>query len=145
VNGDGDYNSGNFTPTATGTYLWTAAYTGDLHNKGSSTACGDANETSVVNKANSSTATLIHDADHNVILSAPIGSVVHDRAAVTGTAAGGTPTGNVTFTVYLGKHDLHGCGDAGGDGQPGGWCGASERCRDGARGRALLQGDLQRQ
>jgi hypothetical protein len=45
-----------------------------------------------------------------VILSAPIGSVVHDRAAVTGTAAGGTPTGNVTFTVYLGNTTCTGAG-----------------------------------
>src|SRR2546421_261757 len=48
------------------------------------------------------TETVIHDADHNVILSAPIGSTVHDKATVTGTAAGGIPTGDVTFTVYLG-------------------------------------------
>ena len=61
VNGDGDYNSGPFTPTVTGTYLWTAAYTGDQNNKGATTACGDANETSVVNPAPSTTATELHN------------------------------------------------------------------------------------
>src|SRR5437868_14808803 len=35
-----------------------------------------------------------------VITSAAIGSTVHDSATVTGTQAGGTPTGTVTFTVY---------------------------------------------
>ena len=102
VNGDNEYNSGNFTPTAPGTYLWTAAYTGDQHNKGASTACGDENETSVVNKAPSSTATDIHNAAHQVVTSAPIGSTVHDLATVSGTVAGGTPAGNVTFTLYAG-------------------------------------------
>jgi hypothetical protein len=32
VNGNGDYNSGNFTPTATGTYFWAANYSGDDKN-----------------------------------------------------------------------------------------------------------------
>src|SRR5438067_7273439 len=42
----------------------------------------------------------IHNANHAVITSAAIGSTVHDSATVTGTQAGGTPTGTVTFTVY---------------------------------------------
>ena len=49
VNGNGNYNSGNFTPTTAGTYLWTASYSGDTNNKPVSTSCGDANESSVVN------------------------------------------------------------------------------------------------
>src|SRR5205823_6365735 len=32
VNGNGTYGSGNFTPTAAGTYQWIAIYTGDLPN-----------------------------------------------------------------------------------------------------------------
>ncbi len=32
VTGNGDYSSGNFTPTAAGTYRWIASYTGDLPN-----------------------------------------------------------------------------------------------------------------
>src|SRR5437868_3887929 len=35
-----------------------------------------------------------------LITSAAIGATVHDSATVTGTQAGGTPTGTVTFTVY---------------------------------------------
>jgi uncharacterized repeat protein (TIGR01451 family) len=46
--------------------------------------------------------TAIHNANHDVVTSAPIGSQVHDEATVTGVAAGGTPTGDVTFKVYLG-------------------------------------------
>ena len=48
------------------------------------------------------TATDVHNAAHAVITSAAIGSTVHDSAKVTGTAAGGTPTGNVSFTLYQG-------------------------------------------
>ena len=48
---DGNYNSGNFTPAAPGTYFWTASYSGDINNAPSQTACGDANESSVVNQA----------------------------------------------------------------------------------------------
>src|SRR5204862_788545 len=53
-------------------------------------------------KLASATATDVHNAAHEVITSAAIGSTVHDSAKVTGTAAGGTPTGNVTFTLYQG-------------------------------------------
>src|SRR5436190_535624 len=48
----------------------------------------------------SSVTTAIHNAAHAVITSAAIGATVHDSATVTGTQAGGTPTGTVTFTVY---------------------------------------------
>ena len=44
-------------------------------------------------KLDSTTATDIHDTAHAVIASAPIGSTVHDKATVAGTAAGGMPTG----------------------------------------------------
>jgi hypothetical protein len=86
VNGNGDYNSGNYTPTAVGTYYWTASYSGDANNLPASTACGDPNESSVVGKApsNISTAQLLYPQD-TVTVSA---------------GAGGTPTGNVTFKLY---------------------------------------------
>ena len=51
--------------------------------------------------------THIHNAAHDVVLSSAIGSTVHDSATVTGVAAGGTPTGDVTFTVYLGTKDCN--------------------------------------
>jgi hypothetical protein len=86
VNGNSNYNSGNFTPTAVGTYYWTAVYSGDANNLGASTACGDANESSVVNKAPStiSTAQTLRP---------------QDSATISATA-GGTPTGSVTFKLF---------------------------------------------
>jgi hypothetical protein len=44
VNGNGNYNSGNFTPSAPGTYRWIASYSGDPNNNAVSGACNDANE-----------------------------------------------------------------------------------------------------
>jgi hypothetical protein len=38
----------SFTPTAAGTYLWVATYSGDANYGPVSTACGDVNETTVV-------------------------------------------------------------------------------------------------
>ena len=52
VNGaDGkDYPSPPITVSAPGTYYWVASYSGDAGNVGSSTACGDANESPLVIK-----------------------------------------------------------------------------------------------
>jgi hypothetical protein len=49
VNGDGSYQSQPFTPLAPGTYNWIASYSGDGNNPAVTGACGDANESSVVN------------------------------------------------------------------------------------------------
>ena len=57
VDGPGDYNSGDYTPTVVGTYYWTAEYSGDANNDGSTTECEDAGETSVVNLAPSTIST----------------------------------------------------------------------------------------
>ena len=43
--------------------------------------------------------TEVHDAGHNVVTTVPLGTTVHDRAAV-GTIAGFTPTGSVDFTFF---------------------------------------------
>ena len=86
VNGNGSYNSGNFTPTAVGTYYWTASYSGDGNNEPASTACGDANESSVVGKAPSSIDTVQH--------------LRPQDSATVSASAGGTPTGNVTFELF---------------------------------------------
>jgi hypothetical protein len=48
VNGNGNYTSDSFTPTAVGTYRWIASYSGDANNAAVSGACNDANETVVV-------------------------------------------------------------------------------------------------
>jgi len=45
VNGNGTYTSApGFTPTAAGTYYWTASYTGDANNNAATGECGAANE-----------------------------------------------------------------------------------------------------
>src|SRR3954451_18094285 len=104
VNGDGDYNSGNFTPSAAGSYYWIASYSGDAHNNASTGKCGDAGETSVVNPAASSTATELHnnatDATIPVSSSVGLGTSVHDKATVSDTVSGVDPSGDVTFTFF---------------------------------------------
>jgi hypothetical protein len=51
VSGNGDYPSGNFTPTEPGAYRWTADYSGDANNAPVAGACNDAGESSVVSAA----------------------------------------------------------------------------------------------
>ena len=48
VNGDGQYSSGPFVPSAPGTYRFVATYGGDFQNQGSTTPCNDPNESVVV-------------------------------------------------------------------------------------------------
>ena len=76
-----------------------AHYNGDTIYNGADGPCEPLTPT----KLGSNTTTDVHDAAHAVITSAPIGSTVHDKATVTGTAAGGTPTGTVTFALYMGN------------------------------------------
>jgi hypothetical protein len=84
VNGPNDYNSGNYTTTSVGTFYWTAEYSGDATNDPSSTDCGDANETSVVNPVQSGIST------HQSVYP-------NDSATITG---GGS--GTVRFRLYSG-------------------------------------------
>ena len=89
--------------TAIGKYCWRAEYSGDAFYNGSSHT-NSTSECFTTEKKQSTTVTRIHagsgsDAvDAVEIFSAPLGSTVHDLAQVTG--AFGTPTGNVSFTVY---------------------------------------------
>ena len=69
--------SADFTPTAPGTYRWIAAYSGDANYPAVTSACNDANETSVVNQG---VATVVTQATPNVT----IGSPISDVATVTG-------------------------------------------------------------
>src|SRR5206468_4295639 len=78
---------------------YSAHYNGSTTYNGSTSAC----EPLDASKLDSSTATDIHNATHGVITTAPIGTPVHDSATATGTAAGGIPTGDVTFSVWLGN------------------------------------------
>ncbi len=86
VNGNGNYNSGDFTPTAVGTYYWTASYSGDANNLSASTSCGDAGESSVVGKAPASIATAQ--------------TLTPQDSATISATKGGTPTGSVTFSLF---------------------------------------------
>ncbi len=97
MNGNGNYNSGNFTPAAVGTYYWTAAYSGDANNLPATTFCGDPGESSVVNKAAPSVATAQK-------------LFPQDSAAISATA-GGTPTGSVSFKLF-GPNDASCSGSA---------------------------------
>jgi hypothetical protein len=86
VSGPGDYNSGNFTPTTAGTYYWTAVYSGAGTTNGSSTACGDAGETSTVTTVAPGMTTAQS-------------FVPNDSATVTATG-GGALAGSVHFQAY---------------------------------------------
>jgi hypothetical protein len=98
VSGNGTYNSGNFTPTAAGTYLWVATYTGNSPNTNpASTACGDAGETSVVNPR---TPTIVTNATAGPV---PLGSPISDTATIGNTQPqpdGDPANGTVTFFAY---------------------------------------------
>src|SRR2546430_1406029 len=48
VNGDGQYGSDPFVPSAPGTYRFVASYSGDANNKSIATVCNDANESVLV-------------------------------------------------------------------------------------------------
>jgi hypothetical protein len=107
VNGPGDYTSNNFTPTAAGTYYWTASYTGDANTntKGISSSCGDANESSVVGKNSPSITTTLSDD------TIAVGDSIHDSATLSGASA--NAGGTVTYTVYTDSSCSQGARDAG--------------------------------
>src|SRR5439155_1092715 len=86
VNGNGNYGSGNYTPTAVRTYYWIANYSGDTKNEAANGACGDANESSVVGKAPSTIGTSQ--------------TITPQDSATISASAGGTPTGTVTFKLF---------------------------------------------
>ncbi len=86
VNGEGEYASGEFTPSAAGVYHWSAHYSGDLENPAAESICS---ATSTVSKASPG---LTGTASAGVVNTA-----IHDEATVTG---GFSPTGEVTFRVY---------------------------------------------
>ncbi len=86
VNVNGNYNSGNFTPTEAGTYRWTTNYRGDDNNQAASSPCNAPNESSVVNKA----AATIETAQE----------LFPQDSATLSANAGGPVTGSVTFKLY---------------------------------------------
>jgi len=92
-------NSTTFTPSAAGTWCFSAAYGGDDNYSASSDNTGagnlDAAECVLVAPASSTTSTNISSADITV---GPSGNV-SDLVTVAGDSAGGAPAGNVDFYV----------------------------------------------
>jgi hypothetical protein len=86
-NASGDFvvGSGDYSPTAIGRYQWRAFYSGDGSNSSASTACGDANEASLITKIDSTISTA-----QNL--------VPNDSATIGG---GGTLNGTATFKLFL--------------------------------------------
>src|SRR5205814_2068343 len=82
--------------TAVGSMSYLATYSGDSTYVGATADC----EPLTVSQISSKTATQIHNGNHDDITntSVPLGTVVHDKATVTGT--GPTPTGSVTFKRF---------------------------------------------
>jgi hypothetical protein len=78
-----------YQPSAPGKYAWVASYAGNSQNLPISGTCGDDNEASLITKAPASLTTA---------------QTLRPQDSVTVTASvGGTPTGNVTFSLYSGS------------------------------------------
>ena len=86
----GTTTSGSFTPTAPGTYFWTAVYNGDANNNTATSPCQAPNESVTITKANPAISTIASTGG-------PIGTAVTDTATVSG---GFNPTGTVTFRLF---------------------------------------------
>jgi hypothetical protein len=99
VSGNGNYQSADFTPTQSGTYRWTADYSGDADNAPASGACNSHHEAVQVQKANPSLET--------TALLTP-GGQIRDRATLTGRD---NSSGQLAFRLY-------GPGDADCSGRP---------------------------
>jgi hypothetical protein len=84
------------TNLAAGSYNFMAVVASNTNYTGATGDC----EPFTVSKANTTTVTQIHDADHNVVTSVPLGTTVHDRAVVATKVDGRDITGDVTFTWY---------------------------------------------
>ncbi len=86
--GDGTYPSGDFSPTAAGSYQWQASYSSSSIS-GIVSNCSDPNEVSTVGPAGPTLTT-------NAV-SGLVGQPIHDVAHLTG---GSNPTGTITWNVY---------------------------------------------
>src|SRR5581483_11725536 len=97
LDGEGVADGSSVTSAlAAGSYSFRAHYGGDSNFNASEGPC----EPLTVTKADTSTATEVHDGDHQVVTSVPLGSTVHDSATVTSANDSFDPTGTVSFTWY---------------------------------------------
>jgi hypothetical protein len=97
-------------PLAAGSYSFRASYPGDTNYNAVTSDC----EPLTVNKADTTTATEIHDGTHTVVTSVPAGTTVHDQATVSESNPSFSPTGSVTFTFYTAASDCTGASVAAG-------------------------------
>jgi len=96
VSGDALYLSGNFTPTAAGTYRWIATYTGDSPNTlGNAGTCASANESVVVSPVQP---TITTDASADPPTGVPLGTAITDTATLSGATS--NAGGSITFKLY---------------------------------------------
>jgi hypothetical protein len=113
VTGNTTYNA-SFTPNKTGTFHWVATYNGPgtggtaVNNNLPQTyngSCNQSGEDVVVRQLATTTVTTPSDGG-SVPLVGPValGTTLFDYAQVTGSDAGGTPTGNVTFWLCDPSH-----------------------------------------
>jgi hypothetical protein len=91
VTGNGDVPSNSFTPSATGSYVWTATYTPATgsNNQGATTLCDDGNEVNVVSAKTPGIGT-----------TPKLAVINNDSATLNSLVAGVAPTGTITFTLY---------------------------------------------
>jgi hypothetical protein len=102
VSGDGTYGPVSATPTLAGDYHWKASYDGDSPNTNSQSHnanCTETGEDVTVGPASTTTVTTPRVGSTPITNPVPVGTSVTDHAVVTGTAAGGSPTGAVDFFV----------------------------------------------
>ena len=105
VNGDSSATqvySATFTPTEAGDYHWKASYSGDTPNtkdQSHNATCSDTNEDVTVGPASTTTLTTPRVGSTPITAPVAVNTVVNDHALVTGTPAGGSPTGTVDFFI----------------------------------------------
>jgi hypothetical protein len=107
VTGNGSYGPVSFTPNAVGTYHWVASYSGNLPNTlgtTHNTTCNDGGEDVIVQQLPTTTVTTPVDGSNATVSTASFGASVFDHAVVTGSAAGGSPTGTVSFFICDPNH-----------------------------------------
>jgi hypothetical protein len=89
VDGDGEYDSPEFTPSQAGDYHWTAAYGGDANNEAVESPCGAAAQTTTVAKATPALTAAAADGT--------AGQALTDTATL---ASGYEAGGEITFRAY---------------------------------------------
>jgi hypothetical protein len=105
VNGDSSATqvySATFTPTQAGDYHWKASYSGDTPNtkdQSHNATCSETNEDVTVGPASTTTLTTPRVGSTPITAPVAVNTVVNDHALVTGTSAGGSPTGTVDFFI----------------------------------------------